>query len=261
MDGAEWVQKFIDLHRPDAVRILDWCHAAEYLAKAGQAALGAGTSAASEWLGIQLHELKHGDPQQLLRNLRELSQELEATGKVDALKVLRGSLEYLEKRQEQIRYAEFQAMSYPIGSGAVESANKLVVEARLKGSGMHWARSHVDPMVALRTVVCSDRWDEAWPQISQRLREKAKEQRAGRRAKASPEEVEVNKPAPARVNTAARSRCKTASTSGNAEKQPAQVDKTPLAGRRPPAADHLWRRMAVGRNPSPHSPHLPSAKL
>ncbi len=50
VDGAEWAQKFIDLHRPDAVRILDWCHAAEYLAKAGQAALGAGTAAASEWL-------------------------------------------------------------------------------------------------------------------------------------------------------------------------------------------------------------------
>ena len=52
VDGAEWLQKFIDLHRPDAVRILDWCHAAEYVAKAGQAVLGAGTAAASEWLGL-----------------------------------------------------------------------------------------------------------------------------------------------------------------------------------------------------------------
>jgi len=30
----------------------------------------------------------------------------------------------------------------------VESANKLVVEGRLKGSGMHWARAQVTPMVA-----------------------------------------------------------------------------------------------------------------
>ena len=50
-----------------------------------------------------------------------------------------------------IRYADFQAMGYLIGIGAVESANKLVVKARLKGSGMHWARAHVNPMVALRT--------------------------------------------------------------------------------------------------------------
>jgi len=125
VDGADWEQKFIDLHRPDAVRILDWGHAAEYLVKAGQAALGAGTAATSEWLGTQLHQLKHGDPQEVLGQLRELSRELESAAGADsqALKVVKGSLEYLEKRREQIRYAEFQAMGYPIGSGAVESAN------------------------------------------------------------------------------------------------------------------------------------------
>jgi hypothetical protein len=32
-----------------------------------------------------------------------------------------------------------------------------VVEARLKGSGMHWAEGHVNPMLALRNVICSDR--------------------------------------------------------------------------------------------------------
>ncbi len=105
--------------------------------------MGAGTAAASEWLGTQLHELKHGDPQQLLRNLRELSKELEAEGRADtdAFNTIKGSLAYLEKRQEQIRYADFQAMGYPIGSGAVETANKLVVEARIMGSVMHWPES------------------------------------------------------------------------------------------------------------------------
>ena len=54
VDGAEWQQKFIDLHRPDAVRILDWCHAAGHLAQAGQAAYGGGSAEHSEWLGVQL---------------------------------------------------------------------------------------------------------------------------------------------------------------------------------------------------------------
>jgi hypothetical protein len=181
MDGAEWQQKFIDLHRPDAVRILDWCHAAEHLAQAGQAAFGAGTAALSEWLGIQLHRLKHGEPEEVLGSLRGLCRELEQreSGVDDEVKAVKGSLEYLEKRRGQIRYAEFHAEGYPIGSGAVESANKLVVEARLKGSGMHWAREHVNPMVALRTVVCSGRWGEVWPQINQRLGEKAREQAVG----------------------------------------------------------------------------------
>ena len=200
VDGAEWQQKFIDLHRPGAVRILDWCHAAVHLAKASQAAFGSGTAAASEWLGVQLHHLKHGEPEQTLRDLRalcrelgqELDQELARKGAggdgAEAAKAVRSSLEYLEKRKGQIRYAEFQAEGYPIGSGAVESANKLVVEGRLKGSGMHWAREHVNPMVALRTVVCGDRWEEVWPQISQRLRQKSGGQPAGRQTKPGDQE-------------------------------------------------------------------------
>lgn len=35
---------------------------------------------------------------------------------------------------------------------------------------MHWARAHVNPMVALRDVLCSDRWEEDWPQIATRVR-------------------------------------------------------------------------------------------
>jgi hypothetical protein len=33
-------------------------------------------------------------------------------------------------------YAAFGEQGYPIGSGSVESANKLVVESRMKGAGM-----------------------------------------------------------------------------------------------------------------------------
>ena len=47
--------------------------------------------------------------------------------------------------------------------------NKLVVEARLNGSGMHWAEPHVDSMLAIRNVICSDRWKEEWPKIEARL--------------------------------------------------------------------------------------------
>ncbi len=55
-----------------------------------------------------------------------------------------------------MNYPAFLAAGLPIGDGATESANKLVVETRLKGSGMHWTRCHVDPMLALRNIVCND---------------------------------------------------------------------------------------------------------
>ena len=61
-----------------------------------------------------------------------------------------------------MQYPQFQRDGWPIGSGMVESANKNVVEARLKGTGMHWQRKNVNPMLALRNAVCNDRWKEMW---------------------------------------------------------------------------------------------------
>jgi hypothetical protein len=69
---------------------------------------------------------------------------------------------YLRKREQHMQYPLYQQLGWPIGSGSVESANKCVVQARLKGAGMRWERSHVNPMLALRTQVCHDRWEEAW---------------------------------------------------------------------------------------------------
>jgi hypothetical protein len=174
MDGAGWLQKFIDFHRPDAIRVLDFPHAVEYLTRASQEALGTGTAATSAskaWLGQQAHALKHDGPDPVLAALRTLP----AGEERDA------ALDYLVPRLPHLQYPTFRAQGYPIGSGIVESANKIVVEARLEGSGMHWAPQHVDPLLALRTIVCADRWDEAWPQISTRLRAEDRARRHQRR--------------------------------------------------------------------------------
>ncbi len=162
-DGAEWQQRFVDHHRPDAVRILDFPHALEHLGTAGRAVFGAGTAAFSEWLGVQAHTLKHGDPDGVLRALRTL--DLAAAVDPEAARHRAEALAYFEKRRAQIAYADFRQQGYPIGSGAVESANKLVVEARLKGSGMRWGRASVSPMVCLRDLLCSNRWTTEWPAI------------------------------------------------------------------------------------------------
>lgn len=160
-DGAEWQQRFVDYHRPDAVRILDFPHAVEHLATVGRAVFGAGTAALSDWIGVQAHTFKHGDPAPVLATLRTL--DLATAVDPEAHRHQTEALAYFEKRRAQIAYADFRAQGYPIGSGAVESANKLVVEERLKGSGMHWARASVSPMVSLRALLCSDRWVTEWP--------------------------------------------------------------------------------------------------
>lgn len=169
VDGAEWCQGFIDHQRHDAVRVLDFAHAMGYLGQVAQALFGAGTAAASDWLGQQAHALRHGQEETVLSHVARLT----ATGSDEAREVTAPTHAYLHRRLEQIRYQAFVTAGYPIGSGCVESANKLVVEARLKGSGMHWSRTSVNPMLALRTLIANDRWEEGWPDIRRRWRQQA----------------------------------------------------------------------------------------
>ena len=160
-DGAEWIQGFVDLHCPQAVRILDFAHAAERVALIGQ------TLAPDDpnWLAPRLHCLKHSGPDPLLTELHQ-----QVAAQAQPPPEVSEALAYLDKRVAQMQYPAFQAAGWPIGSGIVESANKLVVEARLKGAGMHWARPNVNPLLVLRNAVCNDRWDEAWALSAASLR-------------------------------------------------------------------------------------------
>ncbi len=54
-DGAEWLQGLVDYHRADAVRILDFAHAAEYINDIGQAVQAAGGRLPAHWLEGVLH--------------------------------------------------------------------------------------------------------------------------------------------------------------------------------------------------------------
>jgi len=168
MDGAEWEQGFTDYHCPQATRILDFAHAAEHVNSIGEFLHGEHTPESQAWLSDHLHHLKLDGPDELLQELHHLQPQYPEA------EAIASNLAYLEKRKAQIQYPCFQAQGWPIGSGIVESGNKLVVEARLKGSGMHWAETQVNPMLAIRNIICSDRWKEEWPQIEARLRQKTR---------------------------------------------------------------------------------------
>ena len=175
VDGAVWCQSFVDLHYPEAVRILDFAHAAEYLATIAQARGADGPLlSASEHTKLR-HALKHEGPEAILPRLRELVASQPGNDELST------ALAYLEARVEQMRYPEFVAAGWPIGSGMVESANKLVVEDRLKGAGMHWADANVNPLLALRNAVCNDRWEECWTVIEHEQRREVVVKRRQRR--------------------------------------------------------------------------------
>jgi hypothetical protein len=243
-DGAVWEQGFVDTHRLDAVRVLDFQHAAGYLTGAAEAVYGAGTLQARAWVTRQRHELRHGDPEQVLTALAALSAQ---TTSPTAAQVVQTSRHYLQERHEQIRYAEFELLGIPIGSGMVESANKLVVEARLKGAGMHWAARHVNPMLALRNLVCNDRWAEGWPAIVTRLRQRRQHASRDRRvARQAALALSVTAPPLASPPSAPL----TSAPSPSATPSP----PPPSLPTRRPAPTHPWRRPFSPNAPGPYRP-------
>jgi hypothetical protein len=215
-DGAEWIQGWIEFHCPEARRILDFPHAAQRICQIGEVVLGSEHAGLRAWQSQQLHQLKHAGPQEVLDSLRRF-----AAAHLSVPAVAE-NLAYLEKRLAQMQYPAFQAEGWPIGSGMVESANKLVVETRLKGAGMHWSRASVNPLLALRNAVCNDRWAEAWQQSVAQIRRVGMHRRPIEKKRAADGEASV----PASVPIPA---------------EPISEAVASVAPERP-AAEHPWRQ-------------------
>jgi hypothetical protein len=187
-----------------------------------------------------MHQLKHEGSAPVLTEVRRMV----ATHPDQS--DLGKELAYLEKRSALMACPQFQDAGWPIGDGAVESANKRVVEARLKGSGMHWAPDHVDPMLALRNIACNDRWAEAWPQIVGILHQQEQKRRVERRHQRQRLTTQpLVTPAEAAVPVSTTEKTSNETSLPRSDSKPRQQ---PAPGeRRRPAANHPWRRMPVGR--------------
>jgi hypothetical protein len=154
-DGAEWIQGFVSGHRHDAVRILDFAHAASYVSESADKVREAGGHLSPKWVDGVLHRLKHDGPERVLRHLSRF---------VKRYPQIQEHVTYVQKRRNLMDYPTYQQHGWPIGSGSVESGHKLVMQARLKGPGMHWRPEHVNPMLAVRLALLNDRWAESWQQ-------------------------------------------------------------------------------------------------
>jgi hypothetical protein len=197
-DGALWCQQFYAYHLPGAIRILDFPHAAEPLSRVAQACFGPGQQA-EDWARTQRAQLLAGKADEVCQAVTELPV-TQAPQPAEAYQVMRQVASYLHERRPQLAYADFLSQGYPIGSGAVESANKRVVEARLKGAGMHWTVPNANALLALRGVLCSQRWEAAWAElVSQRRQQR-------RRHRPHPESTTVAPVAPPVKRPGLRSR-------------------------------------------------------
>lgn len=166
-DGATWIQGVIDYHCPQATRVIDFAHAQSYIAAVGRAVYGAETDAFRHWYGRMSRQLGRQPPQRTVGELRLLQRQHPDHPQATEIEA---AIRYLENRLAMIDYPHFRRQQLPIGSGIVESGHKVVMQKRMKQAGMRWAEASLNPMLALRTALCNQIWNQTWQEIQTRVR-------------------------------------------------------------------------------------------
>jgi len=175
-DGAPWIwdriPTIVRLAKLDDVpmhEVLDCCHAAHHISLA-LAAMGE---------SLQERMPLYREHRTLLRNgqWRRVVEEL--TGLADLNAELGGEnedvrteIEYLRKHGEagRLQYPTFRKLGIPLGSGAIESSVRRVINLRLKSNAIFWREGHAEEMLQVRAQVISERWDERTKAMREHLR-------------------------------------------------------------------------------------------
>ena len=151
-DGAEWIWKRAWMF-PRRCEILDFWHALEKAWAFARLQYGKGSSRAEAWIHRLAQDLKAGKVQAVIRRLERLQPRSE-----EARKCLAELIDYYRDNACRMRYDEYLRLGYGIGSGAVESAHKQVVHARMRQAGMRWSEAGARRLLALRLLLLNQRW-------------------------------------------------------------------------------------------------------
>jgi len=160
-DGAEWIWNLAERHFSDAVQILDFYHAAEYLWRVARTVFGDGDTRGRTWATKRCQRLAHRGPRGLLRALRALQRVGERVlTRPEAAAAVAKAIQHFEMHQERMNYPQYRERGLMIGSGPVEAACKVMVGGRLKGPGMRWSAPGADAVLAVRALAVEGRHDE-----------------------------------------------------------------------------------------------------
>jgi len=161
-DGAPWIWKRLDwivaqvgLETCRVVEVLDWCHAVHHVSVA-LASLPMAQDERTELYRRLRALLKEGKSRIVIAELEAL-----AVGEDPDSSMWR-EIRYLTKHSDagRLRYNCFRCRGVPMGSGAIESTIRRVINLRLKGSGIYWTEENAEAVFQLRAAVVSGRWDE-----------------------------------------------------------------------------------------------------
>lgn len=151
-DGARWIWRLVAENFPDAVQILDWYHAVEYLPPIAQA-LFADKEKQAAWVEEMESHLWFSRTQTVIDACLQLSNHRQAAPWAEA------AATYYTNNLDRMDYLHFRKQGYLIGSGTVESGCKQIGTMRLKRSGARWTESGATLVAKARAAWLSGQWD------------------------------------------------------------------------------------------------------
>jgi hypothetical protein len=170
IDGSPWIRNQIELQSlPLDALGLDFYHLADNVKKARRLVYGTydeedeadnvgKDNVGKAWVEEVLHVFKHEGYEAGWQKLLTWRTTLRGTAKRKAADALIG---YVSERHDMIRYPEFIAHGWQIGSGPTEATCKTLT-ARLKGSGMRWNANNAESLMALEALMQSGLWKDYW---------------------------------------------------------------------------------------------------
>ncbi len=158
-DGAPWIWKRVaalvsalGLKPGQVYELLDFYHAVEHLAKVASLCKSWGAKQRKQWVTRYRRLLLKGHVDQVIDAVRDLCHGRNSTA-------IRTQRDYFVKNGARMAYAQLMALNLPIGSGAVESAIRRVVNLRLKGPGIFWCKANAEAILMLRAYYKAGRWN------------------------------------------------------------------------------------------------------
>jgi hypothetical protein len=151
-DGARWIWTLAAEHFGARRELVDFYHASEHLWTVARLLESEGTAVAAVWGAARCHELRHAGVEAVRTALRDAR----ATT-ADGRKLLRRERAYFRSNAARMDYPAAKAAGLPIGSGAVESLARHLVQLRLKRPGARWSRAGAQAILTLRAHLKSGR--------------------------------------------------------------------------------------------------------
>ncbi len=158
-DGAPWIWKRVPLlvqalglAVEQVHELLDFYHAVQHLSQVVALRKDWSAKARARWRTQQRRFLLQGQVEQVIAAVQALCRGRHS-------KAIRTQRNYFIKNQSRMAYATLIAMKLPIGSGAIESTVRRVVNLRLKGPSLFWCRANAEAILLLRSYYKAGRWN------------------------------------------------------------------------------------------------------